>query len=163
MATSGWDAARIVAVATVVVAIANLLFLWINAQATRGFEEKTQRTARNQARIEGAYRDFVTLMHRITVWVDYNVNQNAATGKIEPDPVSDREVSEVVAQLRTFGSDAVVAAADEWSERFSMILVAMSRSPTRQGHDLGYLQAHVATLRDRERVVRGLIRNELTA
>lgn len=152
--TSTGDAAWIVAVATVVLAIANLLFLWLNARATRQFEERVQRTARNQARIEGVYRDFVTLMHRARLWADFRSSPELASKA--PDPIADPEVSEMIAGVRTFGSDAVVVAADAWGDLFSEVLYELY-------HRRQSLQERIEALRAQEKVVRGLIREELLA
>jgi len=123
MAASTWSAAAIVAVATVVVSIANLIFLWINARATRQFEERSQRTARKQARIEDTYSNFITLMHRSYVSADYVLSEWKTPNA--PHPVQDREISEAIGRLRAFGSDAAVEAADRWANAHTDVVVAI--------------------------------------
>jgi hypothetical protein len=152
MAASTWSAAAIVAVATVVVSIANLIFLWINARATRHFEERSQRTARTQARLEDTYSNFVTLMHRQYVWAESVVTLSP----VPPDSISDREVSEAIGQLRTFGSDAAVRAADSWADAFHDAVEAIV-------HSTGDARRRIDEMRTRENVFRDIIREDLEA
>jgi len=153
MAASTWSAAAIVAVATVVVSIANLIFLWVNAKATRQFEERSQRTTRNQARIEDTYSNFVTLMHREYVWADYAATLSTPN---PPDSISDKEVSDAIGQLRTFGSDAAVGAADRWADAFHDAIEAIV-------HSTGDARRHIDEMRTRETVFRHIVREELAS
>jgi hypothetical protein len=150
---SAWDAAWIVAIATVVVAIANLVFLWLNARATRQFEERVQRTVRIQARIEDAYRDFVTMMHRVRTFATYSVEPTPGP---PPDAIPDRDMSEAVGRIRTFGSDAVVEAAERWGELVTEVVDGLVvRTPD--------LPRRLEELGTREKIVRDIIRRELSA
>lgn len=152
MAATAWDAARIVAVATVVVAVANLIFLWFNAQAMRRHEVAMQRTARTQARIEETYRQFVEMMERTRDWANHNVSP----GPVPPAPIEDREVSEARARLRTFGSEGVVEAADRWGDALSSVTDTIAQD------DLDAAVILLSDLKDREEAVRRLMRDELT-
>jgi hypothetical protein len=63
MTASG--AVAFAAAATAAVAIANLVFLWLNARATREHEARMQRMALLHAQRGDAYVEFVVLMHRV--------------------------------------------------------------------------------------------------
>jgi hypothetical protein len=142
----------IVAVATVVLAAVNLVFLGINARLTRKHELRVLTDTRIQQRLEGTYRELAFVMHHMAA----NTDMVIAAIPIAPgDQISSREISLIVGNVKAFGSDAVIDLMEEWAEVHAELSTAVAQG------DVGLMEGILHNLRQKERAVRKAIREEL--
>jgi hypothetical protein len=150
LASTFWSTVGTVAIATVAVAVANVIFLGVNARATRQHELRMAREAIQQRRLEDTYLAVVTLMHREGV---------LAQSLLDPveglAPIGDLEVSEMVGRVRTFGSNKVIEETERWAALIGDVNNARATG-------VGALATAIAALRAQEAVVRATLRKELT-
>lgn len=144
--------AGIVAVATVALSVANLIFLWINGKASRRHELEVLRETRRQQRLDATYRELVTLMHHVQAMVDLIL---AGVGFPPEDNISSLDVSKVIAQVKTFASTTVIQATDQWATIQSSLAQATAED------NVPVMRSTLAELRLQERVVVDAIRDEL--
>jgi hypothetical protein len=152
----GNNAAGIVAVVALVLTALNLLFLWLNARATREHERRMRREIQSQQRIETTYGDLLTMMHHAAA----NIDVGLAGLILQPeDLLSSREISEVAGKVKTFGGDEVKRLVDDWSDVYGTAVEASRAQP----YVRIVLEIELANLRDQETLVRDAIRKELNA
>lgn len=144
--------ARVVAFATVILALANLAFLGINARATRRHEVRMLRETRLQQRLETTYLEFVTLMHHVAAEAHMILSQTPIAAG---DLTTSREISGAVGRINTFGSDNVIERVHRWAYAHGEMVVAAV------GGRAALAQQRLTELQQEAEAVREAMRKEL--